>query len=328
MAKARGFTYNKRSREDLQERANARSGNFDSIFKDKYNVYKVRDGKNLIRILPPTWDKAKHYGYDIWVNYKIGADKQSYLSLSQMLNEKDPLDEARREAEREGKKDFAKALKPRKRVLLWLIDRNDEDEGPQLWAAPFSFDKDLANLSFDEDTKDMVLIDDPDEGRDVRFYKEGQGLNTEYPSSKIRLLNAAPIHTDEGLQNEWLQYIQDNPLPDCLQFYDYDHIANAFDGNVMVDDEDEAPKPKAKPAAAPVDDDNEEPPFEADPPKAKARPRVVDDEPEQPPRRRVAKPDPEDEDEEPETVATKPTQSIRERLQGMRRRPATQPDED
>ena len=111
----RSFKYKARTKEDVKSRANMRGGNFDSIIKPQYKVYKVKEGKNLIRILPPTWEDAKHYGYDLYVNYGIGADNQSYLSLSKMKGEKDPLQEAKRAAESEGDKETAKALSPTQR---------------------------------------------------------------------------------------------------------------------------------------------------------------------------------------------------------------------
>src|SRR5580765_49288 len=105
----RGFVL-RRTAENVKARANMKGGGFDSIFKPKYKVLKVRDGKNLIRILPATWEDATHYGYDLWVNYAIGADNQSYLSLKMMKQEKDPLDEARAEALHDGDKKLAAAL--------------------------------------------------------------------------------------------------------------------------------------------------------------------------------------------------------------------------
>lgn len=235
----RSFRYQSRSTEDVRERANARGGDFDSYLKSNFKMYKVRDGKNLIRIMPPTWKGARHYGWDIWVNYGIGIDNQSYLSLDKMKEEKDPLLEARREAERDGDEKTAKALKPRQRILMWVIDRLDEDEGPQLWPAPFTFDKDLCNVSFDEDTKEVTMLDDPEKGCDVRFYKEGTGLRTKYPPSKIKILKPSLIHEDEKLENEWLDFITENPLPECVQFYDYDHIDKAYNGHVRVDSDDD-----------------------------------------------------------------------------------------
>ncbi len=205
----RGFSYKKRSAESLKERANMKGGNFDTYVKPKFKQWKPKEGKNLIRILPPTWtpeeapwQETAHYGLDIFLNYNIGADNQAYLSLSRHDKGEDPLAEAKREAQQEGEKEFAKKLNPTQRILYWIVDRNDEDEGPLWWAAPFTFDKSLSNLCIDEDTKEVIFIDDPAKGRDVRFYKEGTGLNTKYDSSKMKVLGPSSIHEDEGIEEE------------------------------------------------------------------------------------------------------------------------------
>ena len=290
MAK-RSFQYQQRGKDAIKERANQSGGDFDTIIKPQYKVYKVREGKNLLRILPPTWDKAKHYGYDIHINYGIGADNQKYLSLSKMKGEPDPLHEARRKAERDGDEEVSRALRPNKRVLMWVIDRLDEDEGPQLWDAPVSLDKGIAGASFDDDTNEIMYIDDPEEGCDVRFHREGTGLKTKYPGEKIKILPKGPVHEDEAQQGEWLDYVNENPVPDCLQYYSYDHIAEVFNGNVRTanDDEDEDKKPARKPREEskktarkpePEPEEDEEPPFEEEEvkPKVRSRQRAEPDE--------------------------------------------------
>jgi len=322
---SRSFKYKRRDPSTLQKRANAKGGDFDSVFKPEYKMYKPKDGKNIIRILPPTWDNAEHYAIDVHINYGIGADNQSYLSLSKMKGEADPIAEAMREAEKAGDKKLAKALKPNKRALMWVIDRNNPDEGPLLWSAPMMVDKSFANLAIDEDTGETIYIDDPEEGCDVRFYKEGEKLNTKYPGEKMKLLPKGPISQDQGEQDEWLEFINANPLPDVLQFYDYDHIALVFDGQVRTDeDETEETQPKAtKPKLQePADEPDATPP-------PRRRPAPVEDhDPETgelPPRRRpvVAKePEP---DPEPDETEPAPRPSIRDRLRA--RRPQTA-DED
>ncbi len=242
----RSFQYKKRTKDDLKERANMKGGNYDTYIKPKFKQWKPKDGKNVVRILPPTWDDARHYGFDIFVNFNIGADNQAYLSLSKHQKGDDPIAEARREAQQEGDKDLAKALNCSQRILYWIIDRNDEDEGPLLWAAPFTFDKSLSNLCIDEDTKEVIFIDSPDNGRDVRFYKEGTGLTTKYDPSKMKVLGPTNIAEDEGLENDWLDFIAENPLPEVLNFYDYDHIKATFDGQVGSRDDDDDDKPMRK----------------------------------------------------------------------------------
>ena len=354
MAKSekRRFTYEKRSREEVKARANMRGGGFDSFIKSEYKRYKVKDGKNMIRILPATWEKPKHYGYDIWLNYGIGADNQTYLSLSKMDHEdadKDPLVEARREAQRENDEKTAKALQPRQRVLVWVIDRNEEDEGPMLWDIPFSVDKDFINLCLDEDTKEVSYPDDPKDGHDIRFYKEGTGVGTKYPASRMKLMETAPLHEDADVEGEWLDYVQENPIPDCLQYYTAEQISAAFDGSVRTadddedkpkkrsrddDDEDEKPakrksradddedeKPKRRAREEPEDEDE----AEEEKPKRSARVREEpeDEDAEEKPRKKRAVADDEDEDEE-----EKPRSSIRDRLAAVRKKSSKSADED
>lgn len=331
----RGFSYKKRSAESLKERANMKGGNFDTYVKPKFKQWKPKEGKNLIRILPPTWvpedapwQETAHYGLDIFLNYNIGADNQAYLSLARHDKGEDPLAEAKREAQQEGEKDFAKKLNPTQRILYWIIDRNDEDEGPLWWAAPFTFDKSLSNLCIDEDTKEVIFIDDPAKGRDVRFYKEGTGLNTKYDSSKMKVLGPSSIHEDEGIEEEWLEFITENPLPSILNFYDYDHIKASFDGQIGKfdnDEEDEKPvsrkrkgaeeeSPSTRRVSKTTEVDEEDEPEE----KPRSRRKVavsdeIEDEPRTTKRRRV------DDDDENEEDDAPPTKS---------RRGKTEPEDD
>lgn len=272
------FQYQQRTKEDVKERANNRGGNFDSIFKPQYKIYKVREGKNLIRVLPPTWEKPKHYGFDIWVNYGIGADNQSYLSLSKMKNQKDPIAEARAVASREGDDNLARALQARQRILMWIIDRHAEDEGPQLWAAAFTVDKDMASLSFDDDTKEVSYIDDPVNGRDFRFYKEGEGLKTKYPAAKMKLLSESPLHEDDGLAEEWLEFVAANPVPDVLNYYDYEHVAAMFDGQARVESEGDDAPPKRPKVISRNEDKETDDDLPAPPPvRSRVRPAVIEE---------------------------------------------------
>lgn len=313
------FQYQQRTKEDIKERANNRGGNFDSIFKSQYKIYKVREGKNVVRILPPTWVKPKHYGLDIWVNYGIGADNQSYLSLAKMKNQKDPIAEARIVANREGDEKLARALQPTQRILMWVIDRNAEDEGPQLWPAAFTVDRDAALLSFDEDTKEVSFIDDPENGRDFRFHTEGTGMQRKYPAAKMKLLTEGPLSQDAALQDEWLEFAAANPLPDVLQFYDYAYIAGVFDGQARVaPDEDEAPKAAPRKPSPKINN-----------------PEIEDDHPGPPPLRPVRQPvrPPPDLEPEPDEDGViedvKPAgQSIRDRLKARHSVAAKSPTPD
>lgn len=307
----RGFQYQKRTVDDVKQRAASRGGGFDTIYKPQFKTYKVKDGKNLVRILPPTWEGARHYGYDIFVNYGIGADKQSYLSLSKMGKGKDPIAEARREAEAEGNEELTRELRATPRILMWIVDRDAEEEGPQLWAAPITVDKALANLSVDEDTGEIIHLDDPEEGCDFRFYREGKGMLTKYDASKMKLLKPSPIHADEGIQQEWLDFVVANTLPSCLNFYDYAHISSVFNGSPSKggEDEDVAPVKATRRVEAKVEEQPETP-------RARLRPRV---QPKPEPVEVTEDEPPFDEDAEPEAEKPKVSgESIRDKLRRSR----------
>jgi hypothetical protein len=349
-SKKEGFTYQKRDKEAVKERANMKGGNFDTIFKPKFKQWKPKEGKNTIRILPPTWDDARHYGLDIFINYNIGADNQSYLSLSKHGKGEDPLAEAKRDAQKEGDKDLVKALSPNQRILYWIIDRNDEAEGPLLWASPFTFDKSLANLCIDEDTKEVMMIDDPAEGNDVRFYKEGTGMLTKYDPSKMKVLKPSLLNEDEGLENDWLDFIAENPLPDTLNFYDYDHIKATFDGVVgKRDDDEEKPARSRKPVVEKDQDADDDRPVrskrkpvdedEVEEVKPRRRAPPVDEEEVKPAARRRPAPVVEDDEEEDEPAPPPKSRrgktdddevggSIRERLARRRSQPPADEDDD
>lgn len=331
MAKqTRSFKYARRSEADVKARANQSTGNFASFIKSQYKKYKMRDGKNIIRVLPPTWEKPDHYGYDIWLNYGVGADNESYLSLSKMNNEKDPLAEARIVANREGDEELAKQLQPRKRVIMWVIDRQAEEEGPQVFDAPVTVDKAMANISLDEDTKEVIFIDDPEEGCDFRFYKEGQGLKTDYDASRMKLMKPGPLSQDEEQQNEWLEFVKENQLPDVLNFYDYEHISAVFDGKGPSKSDDEDKKPVRTRAKAVEPEDEDSPPARrggvARLTQKEAEAETEDDEDVPPAKngRARARAEPEDDEED---AGVKRTLSIGERLK-QRRQAATVEDEE
>lgn len=225
------FEYKARDDEDTKRRASQGANDFDKILNDKVKMFKPQDGDNRIRIVPPTWENAKHYGLDIWVNYGVGPDRQSYLDLFKMKGEDDPVHDALVAAKEEigsteNKDDlqYIKDLTAKKRVLVYLVDRNDPKAGVQAWAMPWTIDRDITKVSVDKENGAVLQIDHPEDGYDVEFEKSGKGARTEYLAVSIAR-RSTPLGDDR-----WLEYAQDNPLPDQLNYFDYDHIAKALGG--------------------------------------------------------------------------------------------------
>lgn len=219
-----GFKYNKRDSESAKSRAEGDSDRI-NIVKEGVNRYTPKGGPNIIRILPPTWEGAKHFGFDIYCHYSVGPENASFLSLHKMKDEDDPIWEEYSKAEADGDEDYASELRPKHRVGYWLIDRDDERKGPQLWLSPYaSIDRELSKQMIDSRTGEVLLIDHPEDGYDVEFDKSGEKARTKYEGVRI-----ARSSSDLGRDaTDWLDYVTDSPIPDCLIYSTYDEIANVF----------------------------------------------------------------------------------------------------
>ena len=133
---ARSYSYEGRSGEQARKRSEQGGNDFDKILNDKIKMWKVGTN-NTIRFLPPTWKKPEHFGYDIYVHYQVGPDRGTYLCLHKMKGEPCPICEERVEAQRHGDEKYAKELEAKKRVLVYLVDRDHEKDGVQAWASPW-----------------------------------------------------------------------------------------------------------------------------------------------------------------------------------------------
>lgn len=255
-----GFVYRRRGEDSVRKRSSeVTGGGFDSYIKDTVELYKPKVGDCLIRILPPPnaappqwmskWgDTYEHYGIDIYVHYGIGPDNSAYACAS-MIGEDCAICDERASATKQGEpEEYIASLKPTRRVLFYLIDRDNEKTGPQAWAAPWTIDRDIVALMRDKRTGEVLYIDDPEDGYDVEFERKGSGLKTEYVGMRISR-NPSPLGEDS-----WLEYIEENPLSDIVKFYDYDHVKAILEGKKPSrsngrsrrDDEDEEESRRAR----------------------------------------------------------------------------------
>lgn len=231
------FEYKRRDASTIKKRAEQRGGGeFEKFILDEFTTYAVRKGSNSIRILPPTWDDPDHYGLDIFVHYGIGPQKVAVLCpISNKKGSRCPVCEARARAERQGDEELKNQLRVTKRVMYWIEDREKErKDGAQVYAAPWTLDRDISKVSVDKRTGEHYMIDDPESGFDVYFDKEGEMQLTKY--SGVQLART-PSSVDEKL----LEYISRHPLPGVLKFRSYDEIKAIFEGD---EDSDATPPPR------------------------------------------------------------------------------------
>jgi hypothetical protein len=246
------FVYKKRAPEIVQARAISSGNDFKGFIKNEYTTYQAKDGDNWVRLLPPTWDEAQHYGWDVYVHFSIGPDKASVLCNAKMFKTRCPICDAQQVALKAGDEELSKELRPNKRVLAWILDRQEASKGPLIWSMSYTQDKDICAISTDAMTGEYYALDDPDGGFDITFKKKGKGLNTEYNGYQVarRHSSVDRVHID---------YIVNNPLPETLLPRDYDEVKTIFEGLPM--DAGSTAKPAvaaARPAGRlpePVEDD-------------------------------------------------------------------------
>jgi len=235
------FKYRARSRESYERSASESSGSFDSYVKDGTSRFQPHDGNNRIRILPPTFEDPDSFALSMLVHYRVGADEQTYLCRKMLDNDEDCAicDEYSKRV-LDGEADEAVGFKQKKRKAIWLIDRKAEEDGPQFWAMPFGTWKDVVLVCKDEDG-DVIDLDEPNEGRDVLFTKEGAQLRTKYTG--VRLGKQRPIFDNDNATEDALEFVQENPLDKVLNFYENEYLRAVLEGKstrrTNDDDDDE-----------------------------------------------------------------------------------------
>jgi hypothetical protein len=113
--------------------------------------------------------------------------------------------------------------------MCYLINRDSEDDGPVIWPMPYKVSEDIATSMVDGTTGEVLTVDDPEEGFDITFHKEGSGKRTRYSGVAIaRQSSSLTRDVDRG--NLWIDHIGRYPLPGIVKFFDYDYIKSVFAG--------------------------------------------------------------------------------------------------
>ena len=235
-----GFVYKKRSSAQVDAKLRElKTGKGYQPFKQEFMVWKPKEGDNIIRILPPTWDDPDHYGLTLGFHFSIGPEHSAFICPFKFKRAPCPICEKRDTLERMGMKEEAKAFRFTMRTLVWLIDRNEETKGPQLWGMPLSkVDSKILETSKNKRTGEIYPVDDPEEGYDIFLTKTGTGLNTEYTVQIDR--SPSPVNA------KWVEFAVKHPLPSVLIHHDTEVIRTELEGVAPSEISDETPLPSVK----------------------------------------------------------------------------------
>ena len=256
-----------RTSEDVTRMSRRPTGGFDRYVQDGIAWFKPKEGENCIRIIPLTPEDFKiERGWDVQIHLhqNVGPDQTAYLCLAKNPNlhevESCPVCDAKKTTDEERKQ-----LRVGWRSLVFLIDRNAEKIGPQIWSMPPTVYNEMMSRNQDKKTNATIKIDDPEEGYDFFFNREGTGLRTDYTQMEFDR-ESSPLSSNQKLQERWLDYITENQLSQTLRFYDAEHIQNVLYGEGVRRDDDgsddaDAPAPRgASRRPAPEETEGEDPP--------------------------------------------------------------------
>lgn len=217
----------------IAAQANQTTGSYDTFIDNKFTQYKTKEGPNNLRFMPPTFDYAalkvqNHWGLEIYVHYGVGPDEATYLCPNKMRGEPCVVCDTRREIAPTDP-EAAKELREAKRYLIWTIDRFDPAAGPKVFVEPPKTDKEFCNRAKGKKTGETLMLDDPENGYDVTFVKEGTGVKSQYSQYDIsRHPSALSDNPDEAAK--WLDFIVANPLDTTLVWFDQEYIAKVLAG--------------------------------------------------------------------------------------------------
>lgn len=258
---------------------------------NNFTFLNIKDGRNVIRILPPAEDKELFYE-EGFVHYGVGAngkDRGKMVVCPTSKGEDTPCpicEEVKALWKKSSDKDdeYAKAAKARGRKpriyynaisrddmnnglyeqrevekdgetkLVWFNTKEDKEESPvKVLATGVGILKDIISIMVDPEYGDIT---DADEGLDLIITKSGSGqFGTNYEVKTVRKESEVGVDGWEELLNE---------LSGLFNTKTYEEIEKLMAGAVDDDDdEDDTPPKRSSSKKSVVEDDEEEPTSES-----------------------------------------------------------------
>jgi len=228
-------------RKKLLADVQARMSETAKTFGGQTAFWKCKEGRSIIRILPPVGNMESAFWQEVGKHYIPGAEHS--LTCPKFTAGLDcPVCEYVDELYKAGddaSKELAGKLRVSKQYWVNIIDRENEDAGPQVYTPGPSVFKSIYGLVADPEYGDIY---DPYEGWDLVISRTGQGINTEY-EVQPRARGQRPLSEDEDTIDAWLDAakdlsvveLSDNPAEDekladglLVRILPYDRLSAEF----------------------------------------------------------------------------------------------------
>ena len=223
------LTTQKDSRQDRLAKVRDKLAKTD--FGGSGNYWKPKQGRNIIRILPGVGDMEDFFWQDVGKHYPPDSNR-SFVCREFTLGEPCPICEFVQElydAGDEASKTLAGKIRCRKQFWMNIIDRANEDKGPQIFTPGPMIFKQVASLIGDPDYGEIY---DEYEGLDLIISRTGTGLDTEYDVNSRR--KESPLADNDDIIDEWLDAAKDLSVVELSDNPAEDRAAGGGDAVVFV----------------------------------------------------------------------------------------------
>ena len=194
----------KLSKEDKLEALRAKLAGTDTGGGSGKNFFSVKEGTSRIRILPEVGDMSFFF-QEVGRHYirKDNNDKiLIYCPSFTFGGEHEcPVCEIVNDLYRSGDstaKELAGELRVSKQYWMNVIDRKNEEAGPQIFTPGVGIFNSIISYINDPDYGDIT---DEEHGTDIIVERKGTGFDTEYQTRAVR--SESPLSDDDELIDEW-----------------------------------------------------------------------------------------------------------------------------
>lgn len=169
--------------------------------RDKPDYFNIKKGKNRLRFLPGK--PGKRAFVEMWKHFVPTPSGVKSVPCPRKLNGSPCFvcTEAFRLKDTPGKEEQAKDLYAKRKWLAVVVNRDDEDRGPQVIEVGRMIYDDLMKLAKDPESGGDFTH--PMDGYDIVIEKSGQGrYDTNYSVRPAR--TNTPLHEDVEVMNSWM----------------------------------------------------------------------------------------------------------------------------
>lgn len=197
--------------------------------------WKPQSGDNNIRILPP-WGNSDNFYREVYYHYRVGPNNKAFVCLRHEKGEACylcELHERYRNSTNENLQSIAKDLKPTFRVMYNIVDRDHEEDGPQVYASGIKVFKEILGIFADPDYGD---VSDVAEGIDIKLTRTGEGMDTRY--SLLPRRKSSTLHDSQDVVEQWLEDMADLDILAATKTYE--EMKAAYEGSESGSSDDDA----------------------------------------------------------------------------------------